>query len=119
MKNRSLESGVWFLVAALTITTSSTFGVNPSGAGPEAARGSLQRLTVAEGLEATLFACEPMVVNPTDMDVDEKGRIWITEGVNYRSSFKPWGVLRKGGDRIVILEDTKHNGTADKETVFY
>ena len=60
-----------------------------------------------------------MVRNPTDMDIDERGRVWICEGVNYRSSFQPWGILRPGGDRIVILEDTNGDGVADKETTFY
>ncbi len=92
---------------------------NPLGVGPEAARESVKRFTVADGLEVSLFASEPMVRNPTDMDVDARGRVWITEGVNYRSTFQKWGVLQAAGDRIVILEDTKGNGVADKETVFY
>ncbi|MDB6109235.1 MAG: hypothetical protein JWR69_985, partial [Pedosphaera sp.] len=87
--------------------------------GPEAARESLKSFTVAKGLEVSLFASEPMVRNPTDMDIDERGRIWITEGVNYRSSFQSWGVLQPAGDRIVILEDTDGDGVADKETTFY
>src|SRR6516162_77002 len=92
-----------------------SFGANPSGIGPEAAK----KFTVAEGLEVTLFASEPMVRNPTDIDIDERGRIWVTEGVNYRSTFQKWGVLQPEGDRIVVLEDTKGTGHADKETVFY
>src|SRR5437660_8593900 len=92
---------------------------NPSGTGPEAATAAAKKFTVCDGLEATVFASEPMVRNPTDMDIDEKGRVWITEGANYRSSFQKWGVLQREGDRIVILEDTNGDGTADKETVFY
>jgi putative membrane-bound dehydrogenase-like protein len=88
--------------------------------GPEAARQEVQALTVGEGLQATLFACEPMVVNPCDMDIDERGRVWVTEGANYRISLHPqWGVIRPEGDRIVVLEDTKGTGAADKQTVFY
>jgi putative membrane-bound dehydrogenase-like protein len=92
---------------------------NPAGVGPQAARETISRFTVAEGLEVSLFASEPMVRNPTDMDIDELGRVWITEGVNYRSTFQKWGVLQPAGDRILILEDTNHDGIADKETVFY
>ena len=87
--------------------------------GQEAALEELRKMTVADGLEVTLFASEPMVVNPADMDVDERGRIWITEGANYRYTFQKWGILRPGGDRIVILDDTNRDGTADKQTVFY
>ncbi|MGZ8524939.1 MAG: DUF7133 domain-containing protein, partial [Chitinophagaceae bacterium] len=42
-------------------------------------------LYLPEGLEATLWAESPMLYNPTNMDVDSKGRIWITEAVNYRN----------------------------------
>jgi len=94
-------------------------GANPSGTGSEAAAEAAKKFTVCEGLEASLFASEPMVRNPTDIDIDERGRVWITEGVNYRSSFQKWGVLQPEGDRIVILEDTKKTGKADKETIFY
>jgi putative membrane-bound dehydrogenase-like protein len=80
----------------------------------------MKKFTVASGVEATLFACEPMVVNPADMDVDERGRVWINEGANYRLTMhKDWGTPRPGGDRILILEDSNHDGTADKSTVFY
>ncbi|MBU6400896.1 MAG: PQQ-dependent sugar dehydrogenase [Verrucomicrobia bacterium] len=87
--------------------------------GPDAARQALKSFTVAPGLAVTLFASEPMVRNPTDMDIDERGRVWITEGVNYRSSFQKWGILQPAGDRIIVLEDTRGTGAADKETVFY
>jgi putative membrane-bound dehydrogenase-like protein len=88
--------------------------------GPEAAAAEVKKMKVPEGLEATLFASEPMVVNPSDMDIDEQGRIWITEGANYRLTMhKDWGLIRPGGDRIVILEDSNRDGKADKETVFY
>jgi len=80
---------------------------------------ALKRFKVPNGLEIKLFASEPMVRNPTDMDIDERGRVWITEGVNYRSTFQSWGILQPAGDRIIILEDTDGDGVADKETVFY
>ncbi len=107
------------ILSLLSSTTSACLAANPSGTGPEAAAAAVKKFTVCEGLEATLFASEPMVRNPTDMDIDERGRVWITEGVNYRSSFQKWGVLQQEGDRIITLEDTKGTGLADKETVFY
>src|SRR5882672_4232929 len=88
--------------------------------GPAAAAADMAKMTAAAGLEAVLFASEPMVVNPADMDVDERGRVWITEGANYRLAMhKDWGIIRPGGDRIVILEDSNRDGKADKQTVFY
>ena len=94
-------------------------GEAPHAYGLEAAKKSLKSLRAADGLEVTLFAAEPLVKNPTDMDIDERGRVWITEGVNYRSSFQSWGILDPAGDRIVILEDTDGDGLADKATTFY
>src|SRR2546421_10372186 len=109
------------LVVGATIASigDRALAANPAGVGPEAARTAMTNFTVAERLQLSLFASEPMVRNPTDMDVDAQGRVWITEGVNYRSSFQKWGVLQREGDRIVILEDTNGDGAADKETVFY
>src|SRR5690349_21071555 len=107
------------LCVALALLSQTAFGANPAGFGPEAARSSIRNFTVADGLEVSLFASEPMVRNPADMDVDARGRVWVTEGVNYRSSFQKWGVLEPKGDRIVILEAANGDGLADKETVFY
>ena len=66
-----------------------------------------------QDLEVTLWAESPLFSNPTNMDVDASGRIWVTEGVNYRRSH-----TRKEGDRVVVLEDTDLDGVADKSTVF-
>ena len=89
------------------------------GCGLDAAKEFLKTATLADGLEATAFAAEPMVRNPTDIDIDARGRVWVCEGVNYRSTFKPWGVLDPAGDRIVILEDTNRDGVADSAKIFY
>ncbi|MEY2407967.1 MAG: hypothetical protein QOF48_637, partial [Verrucomicrobiota bacterium] len=88
--------------------------------GRHAALADTAKMTAADGLAVTLFACEPMVVNPCDMDIDERGRVWITEGANYRISMHTnWGVIREGGDRIQIIEDTDGDGVADKASTFY
>ncbi|MBI1839494.1 MAG: PQQ-dependent sugar dehydrogenase, partial [Verrucomicrobia bacterium] len=94
------------------------FGANPAGVGLEAAKAQVRSLKAPEGLEVTLFAAEPMVVNPANMDIDARGRVWCTEGANYRV-WQKWGKLRPDGDRIVILEDTDGDGLADKSTTFY
>jgi putative membrane-bound dehydrogenase-like protein len=83
--------------------------------GLEAAKAGMSAFTTPEGLQASLFAAEPMIQNPTNIDIDERGRVWAIEAVNYRK----WNKLRPEGDRIVIMESTKGDGLADKETVFY
>jgi putative membrane-bound dehydrogenase-like protein len=80
---------------------------------------ALAGLEVAEGMEATLFASEPMMGNPTNIDVDPKGRVWVCEAYNYRSEMNPDNPTRKEGDRILILEDTNGDGQADTSKVFY
>ena len=77
---------------------------------------ALASMTVAEGMEVQLFAAEPMITNPTNISVDHLGRVWVCEAYNYDVS--PEEEDSKG-DRIVVLEDTDHNGVADKRTVFY
>lgn len=72
-------------------------------------------LDVAPGLTATLFASEPMMLNPTNIDVDHLGRVWVCEVVNYRHNIGK----RPAGDRILVLEDTDGDGKLDKSTVFY
>jgi putative membrane-bound dehydrogenase-like protein len=88
--------------------------------GFEEARASLANdMIVAPGLEASLFAAEPQIQNPTNIDIDPRGRVWAVEAVNYRSSFKQWGILREGGDRVVILEDANGDGVAENEKTFW
>ena len=84
---------------------------------PAVPRDSLDALEIAPGLAATLVAEAPTITNPTNIDVDSRGRIWLLEGFNYRK-FKP-KPLRAAGDRVVILEDTTGDGVADRSTVFY
>src|SRR5262245_13624272 len=68
-------------------------------------------------LEWKLWASEPLFCNPTSMDIDHLGRVWVCEAVNYRQILRGKPVLRPEGDRILILEDSKGGGKADKVTV--
>jgi putative membrane-bound dehydrogenase-like protein len=96
--------------AVLTGSTAATAQVSPE----ESAR----QVKPAEGLEATLWASEPLVRNPTNIDVDSRGRVWVTEGLNYRTTIHRGQARIEEADRIVILEDTDGDGKADKATVF-
>jgi len=81
---------------------------------------ALATMTAGDGLKVELFASEPMLINPTSIDVDHKGRVWVAEAVNYRRK-PPYNrpMLRKEGDRIVVLTDKDGDGKADESTVFY
>ena len=73
-----------------------------------------EQFTVPEGFEVTVWATSPQLFNPTNIDFDERGRMYVAEGVNYRGKKG----RRPEGDRIVVLEDTTGAGKADKVTLF-
>jgi hypothetical protein len=69
------------------------------------------------GFLATLFAGEPDVQQPIGITTDASSRLWVAENYTYSEAainFHP--TLR---DRVVILEDTNHDGRFDKRTVFW
>lgn len=69
---------------------------------------------VAEGFEVNLFASEPLIAKPTQMNWDTQGRLWVATSEAY-PQLKPGQVAN---DKIIILEDTNGDGVADKQTVF-
>jgi putative membrane-bound dehydrogenase-like protein len=76
---------------------------------------AVANLDIYPGLAATLFASEPTLTNPTNIDIDYKGRVWVCDVMNYRGH----NGMRPKGDRILILEDTNGDGQFDKAKVFY
>lgn len=81
---------------------------------PEPARIPLDLFNAPEGFEVTLWAASPMLHNPTNIDIDRDGRIWVAEGVRYRSHH----ARRPEGDRIAVLQDTDGDGKADSTHTF-
>ncbi len=47
---------------------------------------ALKRFTLPAGMQAKLWAAEPMLANPVAFDIDEKGRIFVAETYRYGSS---------------------------------
>ena len=74
----------------------------------------IETFKLPEDLEVSLFAAEPMVINPTNMNWDREGRLWVCCTPNYPQIVP--GHL--ANDYIVVLEDTDKDGKADKRTVF-
>lgn len=74
----------------------------------------LKAFTIADGFEVNLFAANPMIANPINLNWDTRGRAWVSTSSTY-PHMKPG---HEPNDRIVILEDTNHDGRADKSTVF-
>jgi len=74
----------------------------------------LKAFTVADGFEINLFAADPMINKPVNMNWDTRGRLWVSGSTTYPHN-KP---ERAPNDRIMILEDTDHDGRADRSTLF-
>ncbi len=81
---------------------------------PEQAQAAFE---LAPGFFIEPFAAEPLVEKPVAVDFDPAGRAWVVEMIGYmmdldaKDEDKPLG-------RIIVLEDTDHDGKADQRTVF-
>ncbi|HWA98172.1 MAG TPA: PVC-type heme-binding CxxCH protein, partial [Pirellulales bacterium] len=72
--------------------------------------------SVPPGFKVSVFAAEPEVQNPIAMSWDPRGRLWIAE--NYTYAERPTKFDMGLYDRVVMFEDTDHDGRADQRTVF-
>lgn len=82
--------------------------------GGEAAIG---KMTVAKGCQVNLFASEemfPELASPVQMAFDTKGRLWVAAWPSYPERTPTDTVA----DKLLIFEDTNHDGKADKVKVF-
>ncbi len=74
---------------------------------------AIQAMMVPPGFQVEVVASEPDLVNPVSMTFDERGRIWVTESLEY-----PRREPGTGRDRVRVLEDTNGDGRADSFTTF-
>ena len=74
----------------------------------------LPQFEVAEGLEVTLWAEDPLLDKPIQTNFDPQGRLWVASSEVY-PQIEPG---QAATDKIVVLEDTRGTGKADKATVF-
>src|SRR6266478_4633011 len=74
---------------------------------PELERKALQ---LAPGFEINLFAADPLLAKPIQMNFDSAGRLWVACSEVY-PQIKPG---QKADDKIILLEDTHGDGRADK-----
>ena len=81
-------------------------GLSPENAAKE--------MTLPPGFKSTLFAGEPDIVQPIAFCIDDRGRLWVVEGMTYPKR-APEG---EGKDRILVFDDTDGDGKFNKRTVF-
>ncbi|MGV3559361.1 PVC-type heme-binding CxxCH protein [Larkinella arboricola] len=80
---------------------------------PQAA---IESMTLKDGYQANVWASEPMITQPMAFCWDDRGRLWVAENRDYES--RGYGFSKAGNSRILILEDTNHDGVADSQKVF-
>lgn len=74
----------------------------------------LASFQVAEGFEVTLFAAEPLVAKPIQMNWDAEGRLWVVGSTAYPHA----KTGEEPNDKVYILQDTDGDGVADTSIVF-
>jgi len=89
------------------------FGENIRSTEPRTPAEEMTGFKLPPGFEIQLFASEPDIDKPINMTFDAKGRMWVTQSFEYPFPNAPG---EHGTDRLTILEDTDHDGTADRFT---
>lgn len=74
----------------------------------------LAAMTLDPAVSVNLFAADPDIRKPIQMNFDSAGRLWVASSESY-PQLAPG---EKADDKILVLEDTDGDGTADKSTVF-
>jgi azurin/lysophospholipase L1-like esterase len=78
---------------------------------------AMAEMELQDGLEVNLFASEemfPELVNPVQLGVDTKGRMWAATWGTYPK----WEPTKSMDDRLVILPDEDRDGVADTLITF-
>ena len=90
--------------------------VNTQAGDPMPAADALATIKAPPGFHVSLFASEPDVQQPVALATDARGRLWVAENYTYGEAKVGFDLTQR--DRILILEDTDHDGHFDKRTVF-
>ena len=69
---------------------------------------------VADGFEVNLFAADPVLAKPIQMNFDPSGRLWVVSSEVY-PQIQPG---QTANDKVLVLEDADGDGRSDKTTVF-
>ena len=107
----------FFVASAVAADFPEPFNTEPATSAPMPAAQAAATMRVPAGFHVSLFAGEPDVQQPIAMATDSRGRLWVAECYTYAES--KIGFDLKLRDRIVIFEDTDHDGRFDKRTVFW
>jgi putative heme-binding domain-containing protein len=112
-KTRRLPPAAMKIFAAMLFAAPAVAQQLPGVPDPDAEL-ERQSFHLADGLEVNLFASEPMIAKPINMNFDPRGRLFVASSSTY-PQIRPG---QEPEDKIYILEDTDDDGKADKSTVF-
>ena len=113
MKASKLLYSLLFLPIILFMTSSGKIDNSKENVDPDPEK-ERQSFKIADGFEVQLWAAEPLVIKPIQMNWDEQGRLWVVSSTAYPH-------LKTGeqaNDKVFVIEDTDGDGKADKSTVF-
>jgi putative heme-binding domain-containing protein len=88
-----------------------------SSADPRTPADEVKAFHLPPGFEAQLVVSEPDIHKPLNMEFDDRGRLWVTETVEYPFPADATGKL-KGQDSLKVLEDFGPDGKPRKITTF-
>ena len=74
----------------------------------------LDQFEMADGFEINLFASDPQLAKPIQMNFDSRGRLWVASSEVY-PQIEPGQVAN---DKVLVLDDTDGDGKSDSTTVF-
>lgn len=82
---------------------------------PKTPQQELASFVLPPGFEVELVAAEPLIAKPLNMAFDARGRLWVTDSLEY-----PYAVEtgKPGRDSVKVLEDLDGDGAADKVVTF-
>jgi putative membrane-bound dehydrogenase-like protein len=119
MKHTRYPTFVTPAALLLAITSAGPCPAQPAVSKPPAKTPAeaVAAMKLPDGFHVNVFAAEPDVVQPFAFDIDDRGRVWVNENLNYET---------RGSDtynagplgRIIILEDTDGDGRFDKKKLF-
>lgn len=78
---------------------------------------AVRQMALPPGFQATVFASEPDVRQPIAIQFDARGRLWVAEGYTYAEQALNYDLKLR--DRILIFEDSDHDGRFDSRKVFW
>jgi putative heme-binding domain-containing protein len=100
--------------ASLSQNKPDPYAEHIASSAPKTPAEELKTFRLPPGFEMQLVAAEPDIHKPLNMAFDARGRLWVSETIEYPFPTK----AEKGRDAIKILEDFGEDGRARKVTTF-